>query len=47
MIRQLFNYLAAWIRGDNAELNIEFRIVFTWLDIAITIALIVLGIYLW
>ncbi|MCY4781755.1 hypothetical protein ORI89_19065 [Sphingobacterium sp. UT-1RO-CII-1] len=47
MITQIINFLKAWLRGDEAEVDMKFHFVITWLDIAVTVALLAILIYLW
>jgi len=47
MIKQIINFVKAWVRNDEAELNVEFEIKVTWVDLGITIGLVILGVILW
>lgn len=47
MIKRIINFVKAWVRDDDAELDVEFEIKVTWVDFGITIGLIILGILLW
>lgn len=45
MIKQVFGYLRAWIRGEDAELHIDKTWHLSWLELAAIVVIIGLVIY--